>query len=222
MPNDCVSGTAAPSLNLAGDATLPNQPPRLAHGVAVSAARTVGRSPTARSHGQKAAARPKIRANLPQPDHRNAPPAHRSAGWGERPAGLCAASSLAAAAPLRKPLSLTGRGTPARAPGHRAATERPPRTPQAQPWRPNIAPGVPNARPRNPRAAEPSASPPQPGLADGRLSLLVLPPPEQARALQMLKNHGRRRSESPNHNLDLPQPGRPAAPAPAAALLRIA
>ncbi len=63
------------------------KPPTLPHGEAVSAERTVGRSPTPRSHGQKAAPPPKIRANPPQPGHRNARPAARRAGWGnERPA----------------------------------------------------------------------------------------------------------------------------------------
>jgi len=59
VPNDGVSGTAVPSFNIAGDATLPDQPPRLAHGEAVSAARTVRPHPrlcltgTAYRPGQK-------------------------------------------------------------------------------------------------------------------------------------------------------------------------
>jgi len=46
LPNDCVSGTAAPSNHHGRQGIFARPAPRLAHGVAVSAARSVRQSPT--------------------------------------------------------------------------------------------------------------------------------------------------------------------------------
>ena len=191
------------------------KPPRLAHGEAVSAARRVGRSPIPRSHGQK------------RPHGQKSEPTHRRPSTGTRYLPAAARGGETSGLPLHcfqfssQPAFAQApwprrQGNPRERPRPSRRHGRPQRTPRAQPLRPDVACGVPNACPRSPRAAEQSASPPQPRLTDGRLGLLALRLPEQPPALPMLKNHASRRSKSRSHNLGLPEPCRPAAPDPGA------
>ncbi len=178
------------------------------------------RSPTARSHGQK------------RPHGQESEKAYRRPATGTRGLPTAARAGEASDRPLRCFQFSIGHAfaqapwpgrqrNPRERPRPSRRHGRPPRTPWAQPSRPDVACDVPHACPRSPRAAEQNASLPQRRPTDGRLGLLAIRLPEQPRALQMLKSHASRRSESPNHNLGLPEPLPLAAPDPGAARPRL-